>query len=52
MKLQLSLISILAILFISIFAFKLIGTYTRVPIKDKYTNSNKQYNTGLALMVS
>ena len=46
MKMQKSIISILAILFISILAFKIIRTYTRVPVKDKYTNSNKQYNTG------
>ena len=45
MEIQSSIISLLAILFISILAFKLIRTYTRVPIKDKYKNSNRQ-NTG------
>ena len=45
MKLHSNIISIIAILFISIIAFKLIRTYTRVPIKEKYRESNKYNNT-------
>jgi hypothetical protein len=46
MKLHSNIISIVAILFISIIAFKLIRTYTRVPIKKNYRDLNEYNNTG------